>query len=105
MGLNLAFFGVSGNWWAAGLRGFGEGPDRGGRLHGTNARQEGGRHLGFAQRLSFFRLNIMPSITGPCDDSRSDHVMIHGRFLDSIGAVCGADWARRQAHKGRGGLH
>jgi len=76
--LNLAFFGVS-----AGLRGFGEGPDRGRRLHGAYARQEGGRHLAFAQRLSFFLSRLRCRLL--------EIVVIHGRFLDSVGAVCGAD--------------
>ena len=37
----------SGDWWAAGVSGFGEGPDRGGRLHGPYAHQEGGKNLAF----------------------------------------------------------
>lgn len=36
-----------GDWWAAGVGGFGEGTDRGGRLHGPYARQEGGKNLAF----------------------------------------------------------
>jgi hypothetical protein len=34
----------------AGLRGFGEGPDRGGRLHGPDAHQEGGKNLAFVPK-------------------------------------------------------
>ena len=44
--LNLVSLG-SGDWWATGVGGFGEGPDRGGRLHGPYAHQEGGKNLAF----------------------------------------------------------